>query len=350
MVLTYCLYVFYFTRNEWIIEKLGLEVPDCEQEDQDEEEATGEQDAEIPAGKIKAIAQKPIPSSSLHFPEVPGSEVKAKPSLERQRTQDTLRSGRSGRSARSARTGSKASSARTGSKASKGSRRDGGAAMHSIKPVILFNPTPNTRSQEPAAAEHVAVAGPSEASPPEVNAGGWGIREPGMWIIDKSMPDPERYIIAGFTICVIWIALYTYFMVDNVARLGCVLGVPEIVMGLTVLAAGTSVPDMIASMAVAREGHADMAAANAVGSNTFDILLGLGMPWLVATLCGKEIAVPIDQISESIYILAAALAFYIILLQVTRWYLNRLIGVFLLSIYVGSIVFTLARNYTQYSN
>mmetsp|Transcript_14742 Transcript_14742/g.32790 ORF Transcript_14742/g.32790 Transcript_14742/m.32790 type:complete len:106 (-) Transcript_14742:26-343(-) len=101
-------------------------------------------------------------------------------------------------------------------------------------------------------------------------------------------------------------------------------------------------------MAVAREGHADMAAANAVGSNTFDILLGLGAPWLVGVLCGKEITVPTQQLNESIYILAGALVVYLVLLQVTKWFLNRLIGVVLLTIYFASIAFTLVRNYTHY--
>ena len=52
-------------------------------------------------------------------------------------------------------------------------------------------------------------------------------------------------------------------------------------MGTVVLAAGTSVPDALASISVARAGLGDMAVANAVGSNVFDIWLGLGLPWSV---------------------------------------------------------------------
>ena len=52
-------------------------------------------------------------------------------------------------------------------------------------------------------------------------------------------------------------------------------------MGITFLAIGTSIPDAIGSMVVARAGEADMAIANAVGSNVFDILLGLGFPWFL---------------------------------------------------------------------
>ncbi|RXM97087.1 Sodium/potassium/calcium exchanger 3 [Acipenser ruthenus] len=55
-------------------------------------------------------------------------------------------------------------------------------------------------------------------------------------------------------------------------------------MGITFLAAGTSVPDCMASLIVARQGMGDMAVSNSIGSNVFDILIGLGLPWALQTL------------------------------------------------------------------
>lgn len=55
------------------------------------------------------------------------------------------------------------------------------------------------------------------------------------------------------------------------------------VMGLTFVAAGVSIPDALSSMAVIKEGYGDMAVSNAVGSNVFDILICLGLPWLIQT-------------------------------------------------------------------
>ena len=60
-----------------------------------------------------------------------------------------------------------------------------------------------------------------------------------------------------------------------------------VVMGTTVLAAGTSIPDALSSISVAKDGYADMAVANAVGSNVFDIWLGLGLPWLLLSLLAE---------------------------------------------------------------
>jgi Ca2+/Na+ antiporter len=52
-------------------------------------------------------------------------------------------------------------------------------------------------------------------------------------------------------------------------------------MGLVVLAAGTSIPDTLSSVMVAKRGLGDMAVANAVGSNVFNILLAIGLPMML---------------------------------------------------------------------
>ena len=64
-------------------------------------------------------------------------------------------------------------------------------------------------------------------------------------------------------------------------KLGCIWGIPDVVMGLTFLAMGTSIPDALGSISVAKDGHGDMAVSNAVGSNVFDICMGLGLPWAI---------------------------------------------------------------------
>merc|ERR1711907_626745 len=61
--------------------------------------------------------------------------------------------------------------------------------------------------------------------------------------------------------------------------IGVTFGIPDTVMGLTFLAAGTSIPDLSSSVIVARQGMGDMAVSSSVGSNIFDILMGLPIPW-----------------------------------------------------------------------
>ena len=55
---------------------------------------------------------------------------------------------------------------------------------------------------------------------------------------------------------------------------GETLDIPNEIMGLTILAAGTSIPDLITSVIVAKKGFGDMAVSSSVGSNIFDITVG----------------------------------------------------------------------------
>merc|ERR1712228_494323 len=82
-------------------------------------------------------------------------------------------------------------------------------------------------------------------------------------------------------ISLLWISLFAFLLVWWVEILGEVLRVNEIVMGFTILAAGTSIPDAVSSMAVAKKGHGDMAVSSSIGSNIFDILIGLPIPWII---------------------------------------------------------------------
>merc|ERR1711904_599872 len=83
---------------------------------------------------------------------------------------------------------------------------------------------------------------------------------------------------------IIVIAMLAIVMVELATIFGDPLGIPTVVMGLTVLAAGTSVPDLLSSVIVAKQGEGDMAVSSSIGSNIFDVLVGLPVPWIIACL------------------------------------------------------------------
>ncbi|XP_070658230.1 sodium/potassium/calcium exchanger 3 isoform X1 [Bos indicus] len=97
-------------------------------------------------------------------------------------------------------------------------------------------------------------------------------------------PRWEKWFMVTFASSTLWIAAFSYMMVWMVTIIGYTLGIPDVIMGITFLAAGTSVPDCMASLIVARQGMGDMAVSNSIGSNVFDILIGLGLPWALQTL------------------------------------------------------------------
>ena len=92
-------------------------------------------------------------------------------------------------------------------------------------------------------------------------------------------------------------------MVVWAETIGNTVGVPIGLMGMTVLAAGTSVPDLLSSVIVARMGEGDMAVSSSIGSNIFDITVGLPIPWVIFILTNtaKEKTIHVCDFSLVMY-------------------------------------------------
>jgi len=170
-------------------------------------------------------------------------------------------------------------------------------------------------------------------------------RDPIVVLWEWTMPAPERMSgFALFSLSIFWIGVCTYVMVDSTHRVGIIMTMPPFVMGLIFLAAGTSIPDTLGSIAVAKQGEGDMAIANALGSNVFDILIGLGVPWTVrSAMPDKEVTFPgqFDDFKWDILILVLALILFVVCLAVNRWKLNRTIGGVLIAIYLVFVLYQL---------
>jgi len=159
-------------------------------------------------------------------------------------------------------------------------------------------------------------------------------------VLELKRDKTEKKYILAFAMSIFWIAVLAYAMVEWAAKMGCILGIRGVFMGLTVLAAGTSIPDALGSVEVASNGKGDMAVANAIGSNVFDILIGLGFPWfLYGLVYGEPFLVKIDDLDIFIFILYGTLIFTILSFFLTKWYLGKLIGGILLSAYAAFFVF-----------
>lgn len=75
-----------------------------------------------------------------------------------------------------------------------------------------------------------------------------------------------------------------WLLVEGAVRMARQLGVSEAVIGLTIVAIGTSLPELAASVAAARRGHAEIALGNVVGSNAVNVGAGIGLPALITPL------------------------------------------------------------------
>lgn len=145
---------------------------------------------------------------------------------------------------------------------------------------------------------------PTEGGPLALIA--WYVVYPIHYLCKKTMPDcrQEQYrnwYPFTFLISMVWISFYSYFMVWMITVIGSTLAIPDTVMGLTFVAAGVSVPDALSSIAVIKEGYGDMAVSNAIGSNVFDILVCLGLPWFIQTAIIKP-GSHVNVISKGMYL------------------------------------------------
>ncbi|XP_034471446.1 sodium/potassium/calcium exchanger 1-like isoform X1 [Hippoglossus hippoglossus] len=150
----------------------------------------------------------------------------------------------------------------------------------------------------------------------------------------------RRYFVITFIGCILWIGVFSYLMVWWAHQVGETVGISEEIMGLTILAAGTSIPDLITSVIVARKGLGDMAVSSSVGSNIFDITVGLPVPWLMFTLFhdGQPIAVSSNGLFCAIVLLFLMLLFVIISIAACRWKMSRTLGLTMFALYFVFLV------------
>merc|ERR1712137_1175260 len=103
-----------------------------------------------------------------------------------------------------------------------------------------------------------------------------------------NLPTDRKWAPLSFILSIAWIGIFSWLMVWWATIAGYVFGIPPAVMGLTFLAAGTSIPDLLSSVIVAKQGEGDMAVSSSIGSNIFDVLVGLPLPWLIYTIVFQE--------------------------------------------------------------
>ncbi|NXH15753.1 NCKX1 protein, partial [Bucco capensis] len=152
---------------------------------------------------------------------------------------------------------------------------------------------------------------------------------------DVRNPDSKKFFVITFFGSIIWIAAFSYLMVWWAHQVGETIGISEEIMGLTILAAGTSIPDLITSVIVARKGLGDMAVSSSVGSNIFDITVGLPVPWFLYSAFNglSSVAVSSNGLFCAIVLLFLMLLFVIISIALCKWKMNKLLGLTMFALY-----------------
>ncbi len=140
-------------------------------------------------------------------------------------------------------------------------------------------------------------------------------------------------IIAGLVAAIFGAGL----LVDGATVLASAAGVSESVIGLTVVAIGTSLPELIACVIAVLRKHADVALGNIVGSNIYNILGILGTTAIIT-----PIEVPAEIAAIDIWVMLGVTALLIVQLR-SGWRLTRIEGAVLVALYCGYTAFLALR-------
>lgn len=126
------------------------------------------------------------------------------------------------------------------------------------------------------------------------------------------------------------------FAVSSAKAIALAAGMSETLVGLTIIATGTSLPELITSIVAARKGEVSLAIGNAVGSNIFNVLLILGVSSVIRS---------IQLTNESLFDMIALIGISVMTLvfAVSGKKINRVEGAVMLFAYVAYVVFAATR-------
>ena len=147
-----------------------------------------------------------------------------------------------------------------------------------------------------------------------------------------SVPKSLIYIVAGG----VAIALGSDWVVDGATTVASAMGISQTLIGLTVVAFGTSLPELATSIVAAKKKEVDMALGNVIGSNIFNILMVLGIASAIS---------PVAFLTENVIDIVILIIFSAIVwvLAWTKKELNRKEGILMLILYAAYVVYICIR-------
>lgn len=140
------------------------------------------------------------------------------------------------------------------------------------------------------------------------------------------------FVVLGLALLVIGSNIF----VDSASRVAYALGLSEAVVGLTIVAGGTSLPELATSVVAARKGQSAIAIGNVIGSNVFNILMILG---LTATISPMQIQ-GITQVDLSMMLGSIVMVW---LFSRTKYTVERWEGALLAVVYIAYVCWLLSQ-------
>merc|ERR1711983_72394 len=129
------------------------------------------------------------------------------------------------------------------------------------------------------------------------------------------------FAFVGFVVAVGWIYLIANEIVSLLKALGVFWNISDAILGLTVLAWGNSIADLIADVAIAKQGYPRMGFSACFGGPLFNLLLGIGLPFTLALIRSKESFIPV-QYDKMVAVLSVSLGVALVI-NFVMWPLTK---------------------------
>lgn len=126
------------------------------------------------------------------------------------------------------------------------------------------------------------------------------------------------------------------FVVDGASSIALALGMSQNLVGLTIVALGTSLPELVTSMVAAKKGEVDMALGNVIGSNVFNILFVLGIASSIS-----PIAFIVENIIDIIILIILSLV--VLYFGYTKREIDKKEGIIMLLLYIIYLIYIIMR-------
>ena len=146
---------------------------------------------------------------------------------------------------------------------------------------------------------------------------------------------PLARALLWFVIGLAFLVLNAEILVWGAKTIAVRMGISPLVIGLTIVAVGTSLPELAASVTSAIKGHHDIAIGNVIGSNIFNLLLVMGIPTIIKPIIMDPVVFSRDFLAMLglTLILGGFMLFSYLKSKRNHCQLSRLVGLALLLLY-----------------
>ena len=173
---------------------------------------------------------------------------------------------------------------------------------------------------------------------------------PLIFLMKITVPNIKKYPnlwLASFLNSMIWIGFLSFLLVWWVLDVGKALFIPQGVLGIIILGAGVSIPDLVNTLLKVLEGSGEMAISGCLGSNIINLSFGVGLPWfLYGVIYGNELKIESGTFNAQI-VLICTLAVSYIFIGGFKWQLSKNLGVVMIFFYLIFILLYLLFEFSQ---